>query len=68
MDFDIIIATKNRKKALIHSLLLMLSQRRYQRILYLVDDSEDHEEIKGLIQNVCEQFSKMVTFAHSYYV
>ncbi len=60
MDFDIVIATRNRRLALQHSIPLMLSQSRLPRKLIVVDASDDFagdeeviREIFGRYQSSC---------------
>lgn len=52
MDFDIILATRNRLPVLHLSLPLMLGQSRLPRRLVLVDASDDHEEVASTAKNI----------------
>ncbi|OPY70191.1 MAG: Glycosyl transferase family 2 [Syntrophorhabdaceae bacterium PtaU1.Bin034] len=50
MDYDIVIATRNRDLALQVSLPLMLAQRRLPRRLIVVDSSDDHGRIRRTVE------------------
>src|SRR5208283_4064368 len=54
MDYDVILATRNRLSALQISLPLMLSQSRLPRRFVIVDSSDNHQEVA---RNVTEIFS-----------
>jgi len=55
MDFDIVIATRNRQAALRLSLPLMLAQSRLPVKLILVDSSDDHGATKRRIESVLSE-------------
>lgn len=50
MDFDIVIATRNRQAALKLSLPLMLGQNRLPARLIIVDSSDDHEKTRAVVE------------------
>ncbi len=50
MEFDVVIATRNRASALMMSLPLMLSQTRLPESLIIVDSSDNHAEVKSAIE------------------
>jgi glycosyltransferase involved in cell wall biosynthesis len=52
MDFDIVIATRNRLPALEISLPLVLSQSRLPRRLVIVDASDDYEEVSSTVRGI----------------
>jgi len=52
LDFDIVIATRNRRKALQLSLPPMLTQRRLPSRLIVVDASDDHGETRKTVENI----------------
>ncbi len=60
LDFDIVIATRNRRDALRLSLPLMLGQDRLPRRLVLVDSSDDHGEIVRLVEGIVAKASPRV--------
>lgn len=51
MDFDIVIATRNRQAALRLSLPLMLGQERLPRRLIIVDASDDHGSTRSVVED-----------------
>lgn len=54
MEFDIIIATRNRQMVLPISIPLMLSQNRLPRQFIIVDSSDNHNEVKYIVEKtVC---------------
>ena len=52
MEFDIVIATRNRISALELSLPLMLNQSRLPKSLIIVDSSDDHPKVKLTVENI----------------
>ena len=52
MEYDIVIATRNRKLALELSIPLMLSQGRRPRRLIIVDSSDNHHEIRDAVDKI----------------
>lgn len=61
MDFDIVIATRNRQHALQLSLPLMLAQSRLPRQLIVVDSSDNHEEVRRTVEQAVAQANTGVT-------
>ncbi len=57
MDFDIVIATRNRRAALQVSVPLMLSQSRLPTRLIVVDASDDHGEVRKAVEQ-CVQAAR----------
>ena len=51
MDYDVVIATRNRPEALQISIPLILNQTLAPRKLIIVDASDDHEEIRQTVTN-----------------
>lgn len=51
LDFDIVIATRNRQSVLPLSLRTMLSQSRLPRHLIVVDSSDDHSEVRQIVES-----------------
>lgn len=54
MDFDIVIATRNRVEALRLSLPLMLSQSCRPRSLIVVDSSDNHREVARTVTQIAQ--------------
>ncbi len=67
MDFDIVIATRNRQKALPLSVSLMLSQHRLPGRLIIVDASDDPGSVKQSLEGCIERSRARVDldFLHS---
>lgn len=51
LQFDIVIATRNRQSILKLSLQTMLSQSRLPHRLIVVDSSDDHSEVQRIVEN-----------------
>jgi glycosyltransferase involved in cell wall biosynthesis len=60
MDFDIVIATRNRPSALKLSLPLILRQDRLPRKLILVDASDDHSAVRRVVETMGAQAPRPV--------
>lgn len=52
MDYDVVIATRNRPEALKLSIPLILNQSRKPKSLIVVDASDDHESVKELVNDI----------------
>ncbi len=52
LEFAVVIATRNRKSVLQLSLPLMLKQERPPGQLIVVDASDDHEEVKTMVEGI----------------
>jgi glycosyltransferase involved in cell wall biosynthesis len=57
MEFDILITTRNRASLLAVSVPLMLSQSRTPHRLLVVDSSDNHDEVVGVLENMASQFN-----------
>jgi glycosyltransferase involved in cell wall biosynthesis len=57
MEFDIVIATRNRREALSLSVPLMLSQTRLPGQLIVVDSSDDHDAVQETVEKAAERAS-----------
>lgn len=60
MEFDIVIATRNRQAALQSSLPLMLTQTRLPSRLIIVDSSDDAASTRQVVGAACKQASTKV--------
>lgn len=54
-EFDILITTRNRADILKVSLALMLREQAKPRHLIVVDSSDDHDEVREIVQNLASQ-------------
>lgn len=54
LTFDIVIATRNRADALAVSIPLMLNQSRQPKQLIIIDSSDDHDEVRRVIDQATE--------------
>ena len=52
MEFDIVVATRNRQLALPLSVPLMLSQNRLPRRFIVVDASDNHMEVRAILERI----------------
>jgi len=52
MEFDIVVATRNRQSVLQLSIPLMVAQSRLPRRLIIVDSSDDHDEVRDVVGRV----------------
>lgn len=59
MDFDILIATRNRREALEVSLPLMLAQSRLPKRLIVVDASDDHQAVRFAVERAAGEIPKV---------
>lgn len=57
MDYDIVVATRNRSKILKLSIPLLLKQTRLPRRLIIVDSSDDHSEVLKVLSPILEASS-----------
>jgi glycosyltransferase involved in cell wall biosynthesis len=55
MNFDIVIATRNRPEALSLSIPSMLQQSRLPRTMVIVDSSDNHQEIVKLVSSLTHE-------------
>lgn len=62
MDFDILIATRNRQQSLRLSLPLMLSQSRLPRRVIIVDSSDDHDLTRKTVSRLAASSAPKVDF------
>ena len=52
MDFDIVIVTRNRQKALPISIPLMLAQSRLPQKFIVIDSSDNHNDVRRIVENI----------------
>jgi hypothetical protein len=52
MDFDIVIVTRNRQRVLPISIPLMLSQSRLPQKFIIIDSSDNHHEVRQVVENI----------------
>ena len=57
MEFDIVIATRNRQRVLPLSIPLMLSQNRLPQCLIVVDSSDNHSEVVKILDKIVSKSS-----------
>lgn len=62
MDFDILIATRNRQQTLRLSLPLMLSQSVLPRRVIIVDSSDDHDLTRRIVSEIATQVTTKADF------
>lgn len=55
LEFDIVLATRNRQQVLQLSIPLMLAQNRLPRRFIVVDASDDHSAVRRVVQEVFER-------------
>ncbi len=60
MTYDVVLATRNRQKVLKISLPLMLGQTRLPRRFIVVDASDDHGEVRDIIEQAFRKFGAEV--------
>lgn len=65
MDYEIVIATRNRAEALALSIPLMLAQSRPPRRLIIVDSSDDHAEIARTVREAASGSPIEVKLRHT---
>lgn len=58
MEFDIVIITRNRKSLLPISIPLMLSQNRLPSRLIVVDSSDNHSEVRCIVEQIVCRINK----------
>ncbi|MFA9476786.1 glycosyltransferase family 2 protein [Phycisphaerales bacterium AB-hyl4] len=61
MDYEIVIATRNRTSALELSLPLMLRQQRLPKGIFIVDSSDDHKATAEVVDRICTDSPVPVT-------
>jgi glycosyltransferase involved in cell wall biosynthesis len=57
LEFDIVLATRNRKNVLKISIPLMLNQDRHPHSFIIVDSSDHHEDIKESTESIFRHFN-----------
>jgi glycosyltransferase involved in cell wall biosynthesis len=65
MDYDVVIATRNRPEILRISVPLILRQKRPPRSVIIVDASDDHEQIRRTVTGTASDFLTKVKILHS---
>ncbi len=55
LEFDIVLATRNRQQVLQLSIPLMLAQNRLPRRFIVVDASDDHSAVRRVVQDAFER-------------
>jgi len=65
LDYDIVVATRNRPEALALSLPLMLRQSRPARALFVVDSSDDPAPVAALVERLGRDAATPVTLVRS---
>lgn len=65
MDYDVVIATRNRPGALKLSIPLILGQSRRPRQLIIVDSSDAHEQVRQTVIKAVGDFSVELKILHS---
>ena len=61
MDYDIVVATRNRAQTLKLSIPLFLTQTRLPKRLIIVDSSDDHSEVLKVLSTILEASSSVET-------
>lgn len=64
LTFDIVIATRNRLDALKMAIPLMLAQSRQPEQLIVVDSSDDHAQVKALVETLTQGWPRRVIIIH----
>jgi glycosyltransferase involved in cell wall biosynthesis len=65
MDYDVVIATRNRIEALKLSIPLILRQSRKPNQLIIVDSSEDYEVVRKTVTHAAADFSDTIKILHT---
>ena len=65
VDFDVVIATRNRPQALALSIPLILGQSRQPRKLIVIDSSDDHAPVAEAVAKMTARWNGRVVVEHS---
>jgi glycosyltransferase involved in cell wall biosynthesis len=65
LDFDVVIATRNRPQALALSIPLILGQSRQPRKLIVIDSSDDHAAVAKVVGETTAGWGGTVIVEHS---
>jgi len=65
LDFDVVIATRNRPEALALSIPLILGQSRQPKKLIVIDSSDDHASVAETVASLTAGWNGQVTVEHA---